>query len=916
MRNVKLVTFCTDDFEISARLLAKSALKNGVDTIYIKRPSDISSLIETHSNIFDNEKGFGFYCWHPFVIKQVMEESNPNDIIIYCDSGIKIKYDITPLIKPFDNTAVNFHFFYVGGHHSNRTWTKAETFNQLNFNSEPDLYQLMGGFQIYRCCDQSKDFINLMCQKIIDPVILFSNTLTNTPNPPFFREHRHNQSLLTILCHQFLDPISYFISNEPSQYGYTDNTLTNYQHMTIDRDYLYIHRQRINIPKVIVITPTTGASYLEDAIKSVQSQDYLNVDHVVVCDGQKFENKTRQIINKYLGNGNSNIIGLKFLVLPYNTGANNWICHRIYSSLPNLLPTANFVTFLDEDNFYEPDHISSLVKLTVNNNLDWCYCLRNIYEDNQFICKDECESMGHLLPVWNDANQRLIDTGCYMLSRRVAVKVSQLGVWDRPARPPVGLEADRLLARILLNSKDVKFDCSRQYTLNYRVANRSDSVKKEFFINGNKIIKDGNIIKNGQLIPISQLNDTSETIEINTDTDTNTDTNTDTDTNTEVNISTNISTHIDKTKFKIPTDTNNLYNYSPPIKHLETIYICHFNDYSTHKYFCLPIPRDRHYSMDQWEMTLLDYLCGYYNLKNAYIEDVPSGAIVLFVLCHMSELREDLINRTDITKILYTKESPNIRHQSQWSLKYLKQFNIIMTYPSFATYKLPYSKELNIYPCKFVHSITEVNYPLLKNIDENSPKINNRKCCIVLENRHLSGQYEIEGHKFECLDYLREKYVSELYKNNMIDCYGSGWNKYGGKEDNRNVIDIQQPYLFSLIIENCDASGYVSEKIYNAFAAGCIPLYYGNNNEFVGIPSDMYVNLNNYSPEELVLFINQISTVRIKKYLSFIDANRKHILQSSSPQHFATTLQLVIKDIKSGCKNDFISTIKRKIQNI
>ena len=38
----------------------------------------------------------------------------------------------------------------------------------------------------------------------------------------------------------------------------------------------------MNNPKVAIITPTTGAKYLNQNIKSVESQTYTNLTHIVV----------------------------------------------------------------------------------------------------------------------------------------------------------------------------------------------------------------------------------------------------------------------------------------------------------------------------------------------------------------------------------------------------------------------------------------------------------------------------------------------------------------------------------------------------------------------------------------------------------------------------------------------------------
>jgi hypothetical protein len=43
---------------------------------------------------------------------------------------------------------------------------------------------------------------------------------------------------------------------------------------------------------------------------------------------------------------------------------------------------------------------------------------------------------------------------------------------------------------------------------------------------------------------------------------------------------------------------------------------------------------------------------------------------------------------------------------------------------------------------------------------------------------------------------------------------------------------VFQPYRFALVMENRNAKGYITEKILNAFMAGCIPIYYGTPDVF------------------------------------------------------------------------------------
>lgn len=46
-----------------------------------------------------------------------------------------------------------------------------------------------------------------------------------------------------------------------------------------------------------------------------------------------------------------------------------------------------------------------------------------------------------------------------------------------------------------------------------------------------------------------------------------------------------------------------------------------------------------------------------------------------------------------------------------------------------------------------------------------------------------------------------------------------------------NKVDFIKEYKFNICPENSNADGYVTEKIFESIAAGCIPIYWGSNNE-------------------------------------------------------------------------------------
>lgn len=221
-------------------------------------------------------------------------------------------------------------------------------------------------------------------------------------------------------------------------------------------------------PMVTVITPTTGAPYLRQAIESVKNQTYDNIQHLIVVDGQP---KGRVIAREYPH--------IDLIDLPYPTGLDRFNGHRIYGASV-YLAKGDLVCFLDEDNYFDPNHIESLVKVMEKPN-DWAFSLRKIVDkDNNYVCNDDCESLGK----WESCiGDFFVDVGCFFLPKLLAIQLSP--IWYRKAREPGVPEVDRMLTHVLRNN-NLKFDTNGEYTLNYRTGNTQLSVQSEFFLKGNE----------------------------------------------------------------------------------------------------------------------------------------------------------------------------------------------------------------------------------------------------------------------------------------------------------------------------------------------------------------------------------------------------------------------------------------------
>lgn len=223
----------------------------------------------------------------------------------------------------------------------------------------------------------------------------------------------------------------------------------------------------------VIIIPTIGKPELHDCIASCLNQTYENLKIRIVVDGVKYKSNVDRIINRYSFNNK-----LEIDVLTDNVGSGGWYGHRVYAAY-SLLVNQDYVFYLDEDNILEPNHVESMISLCEKNNLKWCYSLRNIVSENkEFICQDNCESLGKWIPYTNYAH---IDTSCYCLSLDVAQRYSSaiFGKWG----------ADRNFYNTL-NHYEHNYHTTGLYTLNYRLGGNEGSVKKEFFEHGNSIVTD------------------------------------------------------------------------------------------------------------------------------------------------------------------------------------------------------------------------------------------------------------------------------------------------------------------------------------------------------------------------------------------------------------------------------------------
>jgi len=204
---------------------------------------------------------------------------------------------------------------------------------------------------------------------------------------------------------------------------------------------------------VSVITAAIGRKELRQCIESVQAQTY-EARHYVYVNGAEYHDASRVVLKDFPD------VHANYLTDVTGYIGNSGSMAGIFAAAP-FLTSSDWVVFLDDDNWLDPNHVQSLVDLAESNDLKWAYSLRRfVTVDGKPICDDDWCSLGHIPGIKADAPV-LVDTSCYLVDRKLACRVGQ--AWT--VAPMLG---DRGFY-MALHASGHRFGCTGLSTVNYRI---------------------------------------------------------------------------------------------------------------------------------------------------------------------------------------------------------------------------------------------------------------------------------------------------------------------------------------------------------------------------------------------------------------------------------------------------------------
>lgn len=166
-----------------------------------------------HLDLFSSRRGFGFWAWKPLVILDALQCYQ--EPVIYCDSAVIFDVDPTPIVDKISCIGV-YTTDRTPGHpvdppeYINHTWVKRDAFVLTECDSEKywSGIHIWAGVVVAR--DIAKPFIREWLKYSLDRRIVSDDpNVCYLPNLPEFRDHRHDQAILSLMCLKYPWKVQY-----------------------------------------------------------------------------------------------------------------------------------------------------------------------------------------------------------------------------------------------------------------------------------------------------------------------------------------------------------------------------------------------------------------------------------------------------------------------------------------------------------------------------------------------------------------------------------------------------------------------------------------------------------------------------------------------------------------------------------
>lgn len=154
--------------------------------------------------ISQNMRGGGYWVWKPYIILESLKKIKEGDILLYCDAGCSLNKEGEKRFMEYIDITNKYDILcmYLEDIHTEKKWNKMDTIMAVTGDSNDekilDTPQCISTLLFLKKSDKTVKLIEEW-QNYCNNYHLIDDTASILPNDITFREHRHDQSVLSLL---------------------------------------------------------------------------------------------------------------------------------------------------------------------------------------------------------------------------------------------------------------------------------------------------------------------------------------------------------------------------------------------------------------------------------------------------------------------------------------------------------------------------------------------------------------------------------------------------------------------------------------------------------------------------------------------------------------------------------------------
>lgn len=224
------ITFANEKFEGALKRITRQvSLLNIFDVIRPYTEKDLESFTDfwdRHGEfVKNNPKGHGYWIWKSYLTLRTLHEMNDGDILVYADAGCEINYEGIEKLESFFNLVktnnkgfLSFQLNDLMYHHEER-WTKMDLFRHFGVEHFRPSLQLHATYFVLEKCPNTMK-IATMWYSTVHNYHFIDDSPSVAPNDMYFYEHRHDQSVFSLVrkmheSHYIFTPSNLFEAKYP-----------------------------------------------------------------------------------------------------------------------------------------------------------------------------------------------------------------------------------------------------------------------------------------------------------------------------------------------------------------------------------------------------------------------------------------------------------------------------------------------------------------------------------------------------------------------------------------------------------------------------------------------------------------------------------------------------------------------------